>query len=84
MYLRKGHIFDELEDEYHFLFECPIYADLRKQYIGRCFVVRPSMCKVIELFEMDFINICIIKGFSAIYTDMKLKLYKHYRYQHSQ
>ena len=50
---RKCLICDVLEDEYHFLFECPLYADLRKQYISRYFVVRPSMYKLIQLFETD-------------------------------
>ena len=50
---RKCRICDKLEDEFHFLFECSLYIDLRKQYISRYFIVRPSMYNLIELFKND-------------------------------
>ena len=50
---RKCRICDKLEDEFHFLFECSLYADLRKQCISRYFIARPSMYKLIELFKND-------------------------------
>ena len=50
---RKCKICDKLEEEFHFLFECSLYADLRKQYISRYFIERPSMYKQIELFKTD-------------------------------
>jgi len=40
-----------LEDEYHFLFECSLFTDLRKQYIGKYYWHRPSMFKLKQLFE---------------------------------
>ena len=49
---RKCHICDRLEDEFHFLFECPLYNDLRTQYLNRYFVVRLSMYKLMELFNI--------------------------------
>ena len=50
---RKSHICDKLEDEFHFLFECSLYTDLRKQYISRYFIVSPSMYKLTQLFKTD-------------------------------
>ena len=53
---RKCHIHacDGIEDEFHSLFECLLYADLKKQYacIERYFVVSPSMYiyTLIQLF----------------------------------
>ena len=77
---RKCRICDKLEDEFHFLFECSLYADLRKQYISRYFIVRPSMYKLIELFKNDSkktvrnLSIFIYKAFqlrqNTIYIDM--------------
>ena len=40
-----------VEDEYHFVFECSIYNDLRTQLIPRYFRVRPSMWKLTQLFK---------------------------------
>ena len=77
---RKCRICDKLEDEFHFLFECSLYADLRKQYISRYFIVRPSMYKLIELFKNDSkktvrnLSIFIYKAFqlrqNTIFIDM--------------
>ena len=50
---RKCAICNKLEDEYHFVLECSIYVDLRKQYILRKFWVRPSMFKFIELINNE-------------------------------
>lgn len=41
----------KIEDEYHVVLECPLYDDLRKQLIPRQFRVRPSMFKLISLFN---------------------------------
>ena len=45
---RKCHICNKLEDEFHFRFECPLYTDLRRQYLSRYYIVRPSMYKLIK------------------------------------
>ena len=37
-----------LEDEFHFILECPLYQDLRAEYIKRYYWVRPTMPKFIE------------------------------------
>ncbi len=47
-----------LEDEYHFVLECPLYADLRKTYIRRYFWNRPSMFKFIELVTSENNIVC--------------------------
>ena len=49
---RKGCFFcDVLEDEYHFVLECPAYKELRKTYISKYFWKRPNMFKFIELIN---------------------------------
>ena len=42
-----------LEDEYHLLFECVLYNDLRKQYFKPYFSRRSSMFKTINLMKSD-------------------------------
>ena len=41
----------KVEDEFHFVFECPIYSLLRRQLIPRYFRERPSMFKFINLLN---------------------------------
>ena len=41
----------KVEDEYHFVFECPIYRSLRIQLIPRYYRERPSMFKFISLLN---------------------------------
>ena len=77
---RKCHICDRLEDEFHFLFECPFYNELRTQYLSRYFVVRPSMYKLTELFKTEVkkriknLSIYIFKAFqlrqNRVYMEM--------------
>ena len=40
-----------LEDEFHFMFECLLYLDLRKQFLPKYFWKRPNMYKLTELFN---------------------------------
>lgn len=46
---RKCRICNKLEDEFHFIIECPLYNELRKLYIDKYYTVRPSLFKLIEL-----------------------------------
>ena len=46
---RKCHLCNILEDEYHFIFECPAYNEIRNQYIPRYYRIRPNMYKCTEL-----------------------------------
>ena len=52
-----------LEDEYHFIFECNRYTELRKEYIPKYHWNRPSMFKLVELLNSTNIkllrNLCI-------------------------
>ena len=41
----------KIEDEFHFLFECTLYNELRQQYIPRYYACRPSMHKLVNLFD---------------------------------
>ena len=38
-----------VEDEYHFLLECPKYDDLRLKYLPRHYVNYPDRCKFLSL-----------------------------------
>ena len=46
---RKCKLYNKLEDEFHFVLECPRYDDIRKKYISHYYLRRPSMFKFIEL-----------------------------------
>ena len=43
----------KLDDEFHFLLECPRYHDIKRQYLPIYFRVRPSMFKCIELLNTN-------------------------------
>lgn len=40
-----------VENEFHFLFECPIYTDLRHQYLNNYFTINPNVYKMKQLFQ---------------------------------
>ena len=62
----------DIEDEYHFVIVCPLYADLRKQFIKTYFYKRPNVMKFIELLKTD--NIYIIKNLAKfIYNAFLLR-----------
>ena len=42
-----------IEDKFHFIFECQIYAEIRNNYIPRYYRQRPSMLKTVELFRSE-------------------------------
>jgi hypothetical protein len=50
---RLCQICSKLEDEYHFLFECPLYDNLRKQFIKPYYLNRSNMFKCLELLQSD-------------------------------
>ena len=51
-----------IEDEYHFIIECPFYHSLRKKYIDKKYYVKPSMFKFVNLMKSGeyiiILNIC--------------------------
>ena len=42
-----------VEDEYHFLLECPKYDDLRREYLPRYYVNYPNRCKYLNLISTE-------------------------------
>ena len=68
---RKCRLCNKLEDEFHFLFECILYSDLRKQYIRKYFWNRPNMIKLKEL--MSTTNKRTIRKLS-LYTEKAFKI----------
>ena len=58
-----------LEDEFHFILECPLYQQLRKKYVNMYFLKRPNIPKFISLInseneiEIRNLSIYIFKAF---------------------
>ena len=50
---RKCLVCDKLEGEYHFVVECSLYDNIRKQYIPKKYWIRPNMVKFIELINSE-------------------------------
>ena len=42
-----------LEDEFHFILECPLYSNIRTLYVKRYFYTRPNMFKLTELVSSN-------------------------------
>ena len=45
---RKCTLCLKLEDEFHFLLECPLYKDLRQKYVEKYYWTKRNMLKFIE------------------------------------
>ncbi|KAH3733781.1 hypothetical protein DPMN_040215 [Dreissena polymorpha] len=41
----------DIEDEYHFVCKCPLYVDIRKNYLKKCYYNRPSVYKFHQLLN---------------------------------
>ena len=63
-----------LEDEFHFLLECPFYIDLRKRYLHKYYWRRPNMPKFIELLSTEHVK--TLKNLS-VFIDKAFKLRKN-------
>ena len=50
---------NEVEDEYHFVIKCPLYDDIRIQFLNRTIYIRPSMEKCISLLKSNNTNILV-------------------------
>ena len=50
---RLCEVCNEIEDEYHVIFKCSRYSDIRGKYIGKSIVKKPSMFKLINLIESE-------------------------------
>jgi hypothetical protein len=44
---------NEIEDEYHFMFICPLYSELRRTFLKQYYVRRPSMFKCTLLLKSN-------------------------------
>lgn len=71
---------NELEDEYHFTLICPVYSDLRKEYLQRYYYIKPSVMKFITLLNSSKrkllynLAIYIIKSFklrNSLFNDIR-------------
>ena len=50
---RKCNLCDKIEDEYHVIIECPRYEKIRKFYIPKYLLKRPSMFKLIQFLNTE-------------------------------
>ena len=69
---RKCFFCNILEDEYHFILQCPVYLELRKKYISKYYWKRPNMFKLVELINSTNTG-CIRKLCIFIYQAFKLR-----------
>lgn len=55
-------VLNVIEDEYHFVLQCPCYSDLRKQYLKSYYYKKPSTFKLVQLLSTenvkDLRNLC--------------------------
>ena len=49
----------DVKEEYHFILKYPFYSDLRKVYIEQYFWKRPSVYKLIQIFNRILVGIYI-------------------------
>ena len=62
----------DIEDEYHFVFICSIYKELRAKYFSAYYRRNPSVAKFIELMNSD--NSKTIQGLSCyVYHAFELR-----------
>ena len=50
---RKCQNCNVLEDEFHFILECPVYLEIRSQLLSKYYLKRPNMHKFTELLMSD-------------------------------
>ena len=64
---------DCVEDEYYFTLVCPVYANFRRKYnIKEYYYKRPSMFKLVQLFNTEnYITVSNLGKF--IFNSMKLR-----------
>ena len=48
---------NDIEDEYHFIFICPLYYDIRLKYIKPYYFRYPSMLKLIQIFTSQSVKV---------------------------
>ena len=71
---------NDVEDEYHFIFICHIYNDLRKEYLQKYFYVKHSVAMFITLLNSSKLNVLknlatfIIKSFKLRETILNVNM----------
>ena len=69
---RKCTLCNVMEDKYHFVMECQRYTELRKKYLSKYYLQRPSMFKFVDLIHSN--NIKYIKNLGTfVYHAFKLR-----------
>ena len=62
----------EIEDEFHFILKCPLYHNLRIQYIKPYYYRRASVFKLVQLLSVQNVKeLCNLGTF--LYTSDKLR-----------
>ena len=64
------HVSVKIEDEYHVIFKCSRYSDLRGKYIGKNIVKKSSMFK--------FINLIVSENYGVV---RKLGIFCHFAFK---
>lgn len=74
---RKCRICNVLEDEFHFLLVCPLYHELRVEYIKRFYWVRPNIPKFVSLLSSE--NQSTLRRLAAfVYKSFELRNRQYY------
>jgi hypothetical protein len=46
----------DIEGEFHFILKCPLYSDLRKQFLKKYYYSRPSVFKLMQLLSTNNVS----------------------------
>lgn len=61
-----------IEDEFHFMLQCPLYSNLRTQYIKPYYFRRPSAFKLIELLSTHNVKeLCNLARYIKLAFDVR-------------
>ena len=55
---------NEVGDEFHYIFKCPIFHSHRNKYLSNYYKLNPNMIKFSQLFQTD--NITILKKLAKL------------------
>ena len=50
---------NDIEDEFNFVCVCSSFTDIKKKYIKKCYYIRPSVFKYLQLLQSR--NVCLLK-----------------------
>ena len=69
---RKCTVCNTLEDEYHFVMECRLHTDIRRQFLPNYLWRRPNMYKFVELINTEHSHVIKSLG-KFIYTAFSIR-----------